>query len=226
MATKPKTSSKKPTGVKPIAIYGAGGLGREIAWMLKDIRQQGGKWEVIGFFDDGKVKDSLIDELPVLGGLRDINITNVPMSLVIAISDPAIKEKLVHDIVNPRVDFPVLIHPACLAGDVENNRFGKGSVLTAGVILTTRIQVGDFVLINLATTVGHDVNLGNFCSIMPGSSLSGSVTLGERCLVGTGARILQNITIGSDSIVGAGAVVTKNFGPGSTLIGVPAVRTT
>ena len=54
-----------------------------------------------------------------------------------------------------------------------------GTVLTAGVILTTRIQTGDFVLINLATTVGHDVNIGNFCSIMPGCSISGSVSLGE-----------------------------------------------
>jgi len=60
---------------------------------------------------------------------------------------------------------------------------------------------------------------------MPGCSISGSVSLGERCLVGTGARILQNLTVGEGSIIGAGAVVTRSFGAGSTLIGVPAVKT-
>jgi len=212
--------------LKKLAIYGAGGLGRELAWMVKDIIEHGGKWEVIGFFDDGKEKDSFIDELPVLGGLNEINASPAPLNLVIAISDPPTKEKLVRDIVNTNIEFPVLIHPACLAGDKKNNRFGRGTVLTAGVILTTRIQMGEFVLINLASTIGHDVNIGKFSSVMPGCSISGAVTLGERCLVGTGARILQNIIIGEDSKVGAGAVVTRNFGSGSTLIGVPAVKTT
>jgi len=211
---------------KPIAIYGAGGLGREIAWMVNDINQHKRQWKLIGFFDDGKKKDSIIDDLPVLGGLNELNAVRSPLSLVIAISDPLIKEKLVNDIINTKIKFPVLIHPSCQPGDIKNNQFGKGTVLTAGVILTTGIQTGDFVLINLATTVGHDVNIGKFSSIMPGCSISGSVSLGDRCLVGTGARILQNLTIGEDSIIGAGAVVTRNFGAGSILIGVPAVNTT
>jgi sugar O-acyltransferase (sialic acid O-acetyltransferase NeuD family) len=210
---------------KKLAIYGAGGLGREIAWMVNEMNQHSRQWELIGFFDDGMQKDSIVDDLPVLGGLNEINAGRSPMSLIIAISDPLTKEKLVREIVNTNIGFPVLIHPACLAGDKKNNVFGRGTVLTAGVILTTRIQTGDFVLINLATTVGHDVNIGNFCSIMPGCSISGSVSLGERCVVGTGARILQNIILGEDSVVGAGAVVTRSFGPASTLIGVPAVKT-
>jgi sugar O-acyltransferase (sialic acid O-acetyltransferase NeuD family) len=211
---------------KALAIYGAGGLGREIALLVHDINQDKRHWNVIGFFDDGKQKDSIIDELPVLGGLNELNAVRSPLNLVIAVSDPLIKEKLVSDIINTKIEFPVLIHPSCHAGDKRNNNFGRGTILTAGVILTTAIQTGEFVLINLATTVGHDVNIGKFSSIMPGCSISGSVSLGERCLVGTGARILQNLTIGADSIVGAGAVVTRNFGAGSTLIGVPAVKTT
>jgi sugar O-acyltransferase (sialic acid O-acetyltransferase NeuD family) len=221
----PKSKDPKPMRSKALAIYGAGGLGREIASMVHDINQHKRQWELIGFYDDGKQKGSIIDLLPVLGGRNEINAARSPMSLVIAISDPLTKEKLVREIVNTNIGFPVLIHPACLAGDKKNNRFGRGTILTAGVILTTRIQTGDFVLINLATTVGHDVTIGKFCSIMPGCSISGSVSLGERCLVGTGARILQNITVGEDSIIGAGAVVTRSFGPASTLIGVPAVKT-
>jgi len=59
----------------------------------------------------------------------------------------------VNGIINPNIEFPVLIHPSCNRGDKKSNRFGRGTILTAGVILTTGIQTGDFVLINLATTV-------------------------------------------------------------------------
>jgi len=63
------------------------------------INQQKRNGKSSAFFDDGKKKDSIIDELPVLGGLNELNATCSPLSLVIAISDPAIKEKLVNGII-------------------------------------------------------------------------------------------------------------------------------
>ncbi|MBQ1739289.1 MAG: transferase, partial [Clostridiales bacterium] len=35
-----------------IAIYGAGGFGKEVACLIKRINDNGGDWELIGFFDD------------------------------------------------------------------------------------------------------------------------------------------------------------------------------
>lgn len=206
---------------KKIAIYGAGGLGREVAWMLREMKSRD-SFDVVGFFDDGKPKKSTVDGLPVLGGLSDINASDGSFQVVLAISDPLTKRRLVQSITNPKIDYPVIIHPTCQPGDATTNRFGKGSILTAGVILTTGITLGDFVLINLSTTIGHDVRVGNFSTVMPGCSISGNVTLGENCLVGTGARTLQNLSIGKDGVIGAGAVVTKSFGDGVKLLGVPA----
>ena len=37
-----------------LAIYGAGGLGREIYCMIKNDRVASEKWHIIGFFDDNK----------------------------------------------------------------------------------------------------------------------------------------------------------------------------
>ena len=217
----PASASKR----KKIAIYGAGGLGREIACLIADINLQSNVWELVGFYDDGKAKGPLIDdELPVLGGLEDINSITTPLHLVIAISDPHIKAKLVASITSAFIAYPVLIHPTCQAGNLKYVRIGKGTVVTAGVIMTTHIHLGDFVLVNLATTIGHDVRVGDFSSIMPSCSISGNVAVGRLTSVGTGARILQNITLGDETIVGAGAIVTKNFGAGSKLIGVPALN--
>jgi sugar O-acyltransferase (sialic acid O-acetyltransferase NeuD family) len=207
--------------LKNIAIYGAGGLGREVAWMLKEINLQQPSWEIIGFFDDGKKKNEIVDDLPVLGGLPEANEAS-DLHVALAIADPAIKRKLVSDLKNPHIDFPILVHPSTYPGDYKTNRFGKGTILTAGVILTTGITLGEFVFVNLATTIGHDVTVGNYSTIMPSCSISGNVIVGEACLVGVGARILQQITIGNNSLIGAGSVVTKTFDEGSKVVGVPA----
>ena len=39
--------------MRDIAIYGAGGLGREIACVLKKINMVTPTWNLLGFFDDG-----------------------------------------------------------------------------------------------------------------------------------------------------------------------------
>lgn len=204
-----------------LAIYGAGGFGRETALMIEQINRAEPCWNLKGFYDDGIAKGNTIDALPVLGGLSDINNTKHPLSLVVAISDPRVRCKLVSQINNSMINYPVLVHPNVLVGSVTNY-FGRGTIITAGCILTTNIVIGEFSFISFSTTIGHDARIGSFNSIMPGCSISGHVELGERTMIGTGARILQNLSLGQNCRVGAGAVVTKSFGDNVTLVGVPA----
>lgn len=204
-----------------IAIYGAGGLGRELALMIQQINKAQEQWNIIGFFDDALNRDDTIDNWKIVGGLSEASQWKKPLAIVIAIADPQVRSALASKLKSPNLTYPTLIHPTCNVGDEEKNHFGKGVILTANVILTTNVKLEDFAIINLSTTIGHDVTIGTCSSIMPGCSISGNVKIGPRCLVGTGARFLQNISIGEDSIIGAGAVVTKNFGPKSKIIGVP-----
>ena len=153
--------------MKDIAICGAGGLGRETVLLLRQINSRSREWNLRGFYDDAVKKGTSIDNLPVLGGVDDLNHVTEPLNLVVAISDSSSRKAVASRIVNPNIHFPVIIHPSCQTGDNEN-QFGKGCILTAGVILTTGIQLEDFVILNLTTTVGHDVRIGKFSSIMPG----------------------------------------------------------
>jgi sugar O-acyltransferase (sialic acid O-acetyltransferase NeuD family) len=207
--------------MRDIAIYGGGGFGRETAWLIQEIAQRDETWNLVGFFDDGLKPGKIVDGLPVLGGLAELNQQAEPLDLVVAIADPQIRSRCVKSIANSKIHFPKVIHPSVLKG-APGNAFGKGCIVAAGVILTTGITIGEFAILNLSTTVGHDVKLGNFSSIMPQCSISGNVTIGDRVFVGAGARVLQGIDIGEDSVVGAGAVVTKSFPSSSRLIGVPA----
>lgn len=206
---------------KDLVIYGAGGLGRETFLMVKQINEAKEQWNILGFFDDGKPKGSPVDGLTVLGGLSELNSIGTSLALVIAIANPQARRKLVREISNPNISFPVMIHPSAQVSHDQNN-FRQGTVITAGVILTTNITLGEFVIINLATTIGHDVAIGSFTSVMPGCRISGNVRIGEEVLLGTGAVILQNLNIGKSSKVGAGAVVIKEVGAGHTVVGVPA----
>jgi sugar O-acyltransferase (sialic acid O-acetyltransferase NeuD family) len=203
-----------------LAIYGAGGLGREIALMVQQINDKRRQWDVVGFFDDGKKAGDAVEGLTVLGGINDLNKMQSPLSVSVAIADPAVRKTIVSKITNPVISYPVLIHPTALQGSADNV-FGQGAIVTANCILTTGITLGDFVIVNLAVTIGHDVRIGNHTAIMPGANISGNVTIGDGTLIGTGAKILQNLTIGNNSKIGAGAVITKNFGNGATVIGVP-----
>ena len=51
----------KNSNVKKIALFGAGGFGREFAFLIEDINKKNYLWEIIGFFDDTK-KDEIIND--------------------------------------------------------------------------------------------------------------------------------------------------------------------
>lgn len=206
--------------MRPLAIYGAGGFGRETLLMVKQINAIRPQWEVKGFFDDGLKKGTQVDGLPVIGGLEDL--IHFEGSVVLSIANPEVREKINMRVTSDKLSFPSLSHPTSIMGDEERNKIGKGVIITAGVILTTSVHVGDFSIINLSTTVGHDAVIGNYTTIMPGCSISGHVHIGEKCQLGTGSRILQDLQLGAGTVVGAGAVVTKSFPAHSKLIGVPA----
>ncbi len=209
--------------MRDIAIYGAGGFGRETALLIRQINELSQSWRLIGYFDDSKIVKGDVDGVRVVGNLSDLNNYRESLSLCVAVANPLIRRALIGKITNSNLDFPILIHPGSQTGD-KNNVVGKGCIITAGSILTTKIDLGDFVIVNLASTIGHDSDIGNFSSIMPGCSISGNVSLGKACLMGTGARVLQNISIGDESVIGAGAVVTKSFGNKVKLLGIPAVN--
>jgi sugar O-acyltransferase (sialic acid O-acetyltransferase NeuD family) len=204
-----------------LAIYGAGGLGREVALLVSQINDKKKQWKLIGFIDDGKQKGQIIDGLEVLGGIDHINSVKKKIAVVVAIADPIERFAVVSGIVNTKVYFPALIHPSSNTGS-SSNTIGRGCIVTEGCIFTTGISLGEFVIVNLATTIGHDAKIAAYCSIMPGCNISGNVSIGAQTLIGTGAQLLQNISIGYRCRVGAGAVVTKSFADRKTIIGVPA----
>lgn len=208
--------------IADIAIIGAGGLGKETAVLISQINRYKKTWNLIGFFDDGLPAGQTILSLPVLGGIKELKAMRKPVHVIIGIGDPLVKARIVSQLNNSNLHFPVLIHPFAVLG--QQIKLGEGTVVTAGCVLTADVEIGKHVLVNLNTTVGHDVTVGDCSSIMPGAHLSGFVTVGKSVFIGTGASVLQHITIEDGAVIGAGAVVTKTVKKSTTVVGIPARR--
>lgn len=192
-----------------IAVYGAGGLGKEIRGMVEDrsVNSSQPQLEFTGYIDDGIKAQPAADPTSI-------------DDVVVAVALTGPRKKIVKGLTASKYPFNALIHSSVQPR--SSVKIGKGSIVCAGVRLTVDISIGAFVIINLNATIGHDVKLGDFVSIMPGVNVSGNVTIEDEAFVGSGATILQGLTVGKGAVVGAGAVVTKDVPPGVTVVGVPA----
>lgn len=209
--------------MKKIAVFGAGGFGREVHMLIEQINKTSPQWEFTGFFDDDAGKhNKRINNQPVLGGLDAVNSIKEELNLVFAIGNPKVKRSLVKKISNPLIKFPVLIHPNVVLGSPEFLEIGEGTIICASNIITTNIKIGRHVILNLACTVGHDTVIEDYCSFMPTVNVSGEVLIREGVFVGTGAKIINQLEVGENSVIGAGAVVAKNIPADCTAVGVPA----
>jgi sugar O-acyltransferase (sialic acid O-acetyltransferase NeuD family) len=212
----------KPT---EIAIYGAGGFGREIAWLVQSCNQNIEIYKVVCFIDDDSKKNGqILNNIPIMSLEKSYEF--FPSAKVVrAIGDPSISEIIVQKAANIGFCFETIMHPRIEKS--EWTEIGLGSVICAGNIITTNIKIGKHVQVNLDCTIGHDSILDDFTTLAPGVHVSGWVHFGKRVYVGTGAVIINGISkrpiiIGENSVIGAGACVTKSVPVGATVVGVPA----
>lgn len=205
-----------------IAIFGVGGFGREVLTLIQDINKVEHIYNIVGFFDDGHDKGEMVNGYPVLGKTEELNNWKTPIRLAVSIGSPAIKKKVLDKITNPLVDYPTLIHPTVWIGDKEFVKIGKGCIICAGTMITTNIEIGDFVILNLGCTVGHDAIIKDYAAFMPSCNISGEVLIGEGVYCGTGVKIINQTSIGEYATIGAGAVVTKPIPEHCVAVGVPA----
>jgi sugar O-acyltransferase (sialic acid O-acetyltransferase NeuD family) len=191
-------------------IYGAGGMGSELKWLIEESCSD--KFELSGFVDDYK-NDGSIFGLPLMHQVQEKS------NIVLGIADPNIKEKIAKKIELIVDQFPNVFHSSIVID--KSNELGVGNIFCKGVVLTVYIKIGNHVILNINSTVGHNSEIGDYCTLLFGVHISGNVKIGKGTLIGSNAVVLPNLTIGQNCIIGAGAVVTKNIPDNSVVVGVP-----
>ncbi|WP_258070697.1 serine O-acetyltransferase, partial [Vibrio jasicida] len=89
-------------------------------------------------------------------------------------------------------------------------RYSKFAYGGIGVVLHSKVTIGEKVIIGQNVTIGRQLNP------------EGIPTIGNNVYISAGARVLGDITIGDNVIIGANAVVINDIPPNSIVAGVPA----
>lgn len=210
---------------EPIVIAGCSGHGREILGIIRAVNESGGgRWEVLGFVDDGPSAVNLerVSRLgvPFLGPTSWLSDVGSGTSYVVGIGSPRVRAKLTAQIDAYGLRAATLIHPEASVG--ADARIAAGVVVFAGARVTTNVSLGPHVHLNQNSTVGHDAVLDAHTSVNPLAAVSGECRLESNVLIGTTAAVLQGLRIGAGAVVGAGACVVRDVPPGAVVKGVPA----
>lgn len=208
----------------PLVIFGAGGLGREVAVLIHQLNEAAAapQWELRGFYDDLTPTSATVAGLPYLGTAADLNAVREPLHVAVAVGSSAGRAAVVSRLTSPKLFFPPLIHPGVAHEPYQRLQLAEGCIIQQGCILTTDIHLGRFVLLNLGCTVGHDAELADFCSLMPHANVGGAAQLETGVYLGTNATIIQGVRVGAGTVVGAGAVAVRDLPAGITAVGIPA----
>lgn len=212
--------------MKDIAIYGAGGFGREVACLIKRINEKTPIWNLIGFFDDNpELKGKMISRYAsCLGGMDVLNEYGFNLALTIPIGNPQVVKKVFSRITNSKVYFPNIIMTDFLMADPESFKIGKGNIIQGGCSVSCDVVVGDFNVFNGSVAFGHDAKVGSFNTFMPGTRISGEVQIGDENFFGVGSIVLQQLRIGNNVRIGAGSVLMTKPKDGNLYIGNPALK--
>jgi sugar O-acyltransferase (sialic acid O-acetyltransferase NeuD family) len=212
-----------------LVVVGAGGFGREVLDVVDAMNTAAATpvWSIAGVIDDRPTEANLshlrtrgVAYLGTTSDLVEGNGADRPSHYVVGIGNPSVRRTIAERLGAAGLSAATVVHPSVTRGfDVEVE---PGSVLCAGVRLTTHIRIGRHVHLNLNSTVGHDTTIGDFVSANPLSSISGDCVIEDEVLIGVSGVILNGIRVGRGSVVGGSACVVKDVAPGVVVKGIPA----
>ena len=206
--------------MKQVYLFGGGGTARDILGYLRKehfditlVVPYNEKGKVLSWFDK-VICDEEFEEL--------IGSVNETIEVVIGISSPGIKKKIVENLMKfkNKITFRNVF-----MGDLFYNAdftMGKGNIMFPSVGISEGVFIGNWVTISANVWIPHDVIIEDFATIEMNASITGNVRILEGATINAGAVILPGITIGRYSKVGAGAVVVKDVPDGVTVFGNPA----
>jgi len=207
----------------PLVIIGAGGFGREVLELVRDINAAAPTFDFLGFLDDGPVNGELLERVGARALGSSARLAEIEAGYVIAIGAPDPRRRIDALARARGRAAATLVHPWATVG--TDVRIGEGAVVAAGTRLTTHVVVGRQAHVNFNCTVGHDAVIGDYVTVYPGVHVSGGCVIEEGATLGTGCVILPNVRVGRAAFVGAGAIVVRDVAPEAIVVGTVARQT-
>lgn len=210
--------------MKNIVIYGAGGFGREVAWLIDNLNARAGALNILGFVDDDReLHGKKINQIPVLGGQAWFDGYKAEVWFACAVGNSKVRRKIYAELEKYRNVKPaILIDPS--AGVAPTAQIGAGSIICYASRIMVNAKVGQGVVINTGSSVGHDGELADYATLYTNVIVSGGVRVGENSEIGSGAFILPYKSVGPNCIIAPLASVLTDLTDPGTYAGNPARR--
>jgi len=206
-----------------VIILGASGLAKEFFHYIKRCKPTINDFIFVNDLNDGQYSINIEGiEYPVIKNWD----FETKYDFIVAVGNPKIKKILINKALESGLKpMETIIDPSAIVLTDKSN-IGIGGMISPGCVVTTNIKIGDYVTLNLNTTVGHDTSIGDYCTTNPGVHLSGEIKIGESNEFGTGSILRDRITIGSNKTFGAQTAVVKSIENDfiETYVGVPSKK--
>jgi sugar O-acyltransferase (sialic acid O-acetyltransferase NeuD family) len=205
---------------KRCLVVGAGGAGREIlSWTLQMPKSD---WEVAGLLDANPEAFGTAEfPYPILGDPASWTPKDDEV-FVAGLGDPAVRLRVCGDLKARGARFVTVVHPSVILA--LNVTIGEGCVLSPNVVVSANAVIENFVLVNIAASIGHDTRIGEGATVSCHCDVMGYAQIGRECFLGSHAAILPRKKVGDRAVVGAGSTVVRNVAAATTVMGVPAQR--
>ncbi len=209
--------------LKHLVIIGVGGFARECYWHAQGSIGYDEDWDIKGFLDgDVKLKSEEYEklELPLLGDVDGYEVQPEDV-FICAIGNGMARKKFAKTIMRKGGTFINLIHKTAMIHG--NAKMGIGNIFCHYTHLQDHAVIGDFVVCNNRSGLGHDAKLGSYSSLMSNAELCGFVQAGENTYWATNAVAVPHSKIGDNVYVGVNSSVLKRVKSGQTVFGNPAM---
>ena len=211
--------------MKKIAVFGAGGFGREIACLINRINLKKNIWNFIGYFDDDENLWGTENEYgKILGGSAMLNEWDEHIDVAIAVGTPRALKTIREKLYNDNICFPNVIDPSFEIIDENNYEIGEGNIIQRHSSISINVKIGNFNVFNGSDALGHDVVIGDYNVIMPAVRISGLVKIGNCNLFGVGSIVIQQMVIGDNVNLAPGSVLMAKTKKEGIYMGIPAKK--
>lgn len=203
-----------------LAIFGAGGMGRELADIVIRSPRIRSRYTSILFVSDRP--EGPVQGIPV--AIPDDLLPDDELCLALGNSSDRrrLAERFAHQPAATVISDHALISPSAV--------IGQGAIICDFAMVNNAAVIGRHFLANAYAQVSHDCVIGDYVTLSPKASCNGWIHVEDEVFVGAGAVIrngssAQRLCIGRTSVIGMGATVLKDVPPGGVALGMSLRQT-
>lgn len=203
-------------------IYCAGGFGREILDVARNVNTCSRRWSDVAFIDDSNDLQRLSINGAAVYTFKEVSesFDSNEFEVLIGHGEPAIRKLLMEKVVQHSFKMGRLIDNTCFISPFAT--IGEGAIITPYCSVAVDARLGRNVALNTKCIVGHDIQIGDNTVISSMVNIGGACIVGSESYIGMGAQIKEGLKIGHEVIIGMGSVVHHDIPDGMIAMGNPA----